>query len=246
MSTPQITTVMTVPDSSQGRAAFVAAANEFGADMTPYAEETNVVAVFVNAKAIEAEDSANDALAALGAAEAARDAAIAASTAVASDYNPAGFAYVKNALVWDEPSKLYRCILAYNSTATLPRADPTHWARVNTTPEDVTAIVAATMNGLLDVPTVTKSGNLALSDRGKAVRASAQVNIPAVASVAWPDGTTIIVRNITGAPFNLVPAGGVTLRKTATTKTGTLSIPAHGTATLHMDATNVWYASGAN
>ena len=246
MTAPQITTVMTVPDSSAGRAAFVAAANEFGADMMPYATETNVVAVFVNDKAVEAEEAASDAAAAQTAAEDARDAAIAASTAVASDYNPGGIAYAKDNLVWDEPGKLYRCILAYNSTATLPRADPTHWARVNVTPEDITAIVSAATDLLKNVPTVTKSGALALSDRGLCVRANNTVTIPAQASVAWPDGATMIVRNITGSPINLTPSSGVTLRKDGTTKTGTLSIPAYGTATLHRDVLNSWHASGAN
>ncbi|MGB3069832.1 MAG: hypothetical protein WBC18_14860 [Ottowia sp.] len=245
MSVPQITTFLTVPDHNAGRAAFVAAANQFGNDTTPHAQETNVVAVFVNDRAVDADASATAAGLAKTAAEAARDAAIDAATAIASDYNDAGHAYAKNDLVWDGPGKLYRCILAYTSTSTRPADEPTHWARVNTTPEDIAAIVAAGIEAARDVPTVTKSGALALTDRGRVVRANAGVTIPAQATVAWPDGATMPIRNITGAAISLTPESGVTLRLDGTTKTGTLSIPAYRTITLHRDAANSWFASGA-
>lgn len=203
--------------------------------------------VFANGKATDAEDAADDAATAKTAAEDARDAAIAASTAVATDYNPGGIAYAKNNLVWDEPAKLYRCVLAYNSTATLPRADPAHWTRVNVTPEDIAAIVLAATNSLLDVPIVRKTAahTLELSDRGKCISTNSQVTIPANSAVAFPDGTTIPIRNTTGSPINLLITTD-TLRKNGTTQTGARSIPAHTTVNLHKDSSTVWYVSGAN
>lgn len=245
MSVPYITTTITVPNPSAGRATFVAQSNAMGDGFGPLSTEANTLGDFMNERADDAEDAATAATAAKTDAEAARDAAIAAATAVASDYNPASFAYAKNALVWDEPGKLYRCILAYNSTATLPRADPTHWARVNTTPEDIAAIVAAAIDAARDVPTVTKAGALALTDRGRVVRANGAISIPAQVTVAWPNGATIPIRNITASAINLTPATDVTLRQDGTSKTGTLIIPPHRTITLSRDAENSWYASGA-
>uniref|UniRef100_A0A1A7GE93 Uncharacterized protein n=1 Tax=biofilter metagenome TaxID=1070537 RepID=A0A1A7GE93_9ZZZZ len=207
--------------------------------------EMNNAGVIINGLALDAENAASDAELAQEAAEEARDAALAAATAIADDYDAGGHAYGKGNLAWDGPGKLYRCILAYNSTATRPAADPTHWARVNVTPDDVAAIVAAGIDVARDVPTVTKSGALALTDRGRVVRANGAITIPAQASVAWPEGATMPVRNITGAAISLTPATDVTLRKDGTTKTGALSIPAYRTITLHRDATNSWFASGA-
>ena len=253
MSAPQITTTITPPDPGSGRAIFVAAANAMGNAMNPWATEANALGIFINSAANDADAAKVDAQTAQGLAEDARDAAIAASTMVADDYDDDGHLYEVNDLVWDAPNELYRCILGYTSDATRPSANSTNWVRVNVTPADVNAIINAAITGTInpsidatrDVPVVTRNGALVLTDRGRLVRASGTVTIPDQASVAWPDGATVLVRNVGASAISLTPASGVTLRADGTTKTGTLSIPAYRTVTLHRDASNSWYASGA-
>lgn len=52
--TLQITQTMPVPDSSAGRAAFVAAANNFGNNLTPWANQANAMAAEMNSNATAA------------------------------------------------------------------------------------------------------------------------------------------------------------------------------------------------
>lgn len=243
--TLQITQTLTVPDSSAGRAAFVAAANAFGDNLTPWANQANALAVEVNDNATAAATAKTDAQTAQGLAEDARDAAINASTAIAADYNPASHAYAKNDLAWDGPGELYRCILAYTSGATTPSADATHWVRVNLNPADLTAINAA-LDALLDVPSVVKSAayTLAMTERGKSVDTTANVTIPANASVAFPVGSTVVVTNTSGSAISILAASGVTLRLAGTTSTGTRTLAGYGQATLRKTAADVWVSSG--
>jgi len=243
--TLQITQTLTVPDSSAGRAAFVAAANQFGDDLTPWANEANAMAVEMNTNATNAATSATNAATAKTAAEAARDAAINAATAIAADYNPASHAYAKDDLCWDGPGALYRCILAYTSGATLPSADATHWARVNLTPADLAAINAA-IDALLDVPGVTKSAayTLALTERGKSVDTSANVTVPDNATVPFPVGSTVVVTNTSGSNISVLAAAGVTLRLAGTASTGTRTLAGYGQATLRKIASDTWISSG--
>ena len=243
--TLQITQTLTVPDSSAGRAAFVAAANSFGNNLTPWANQANAMAVEMNTNATAAATAKTDAQTAQAQAEAARDSAIAASTAIAADYNPASHAYAKNDLAWDGPGELYRCILAYTSGATLPSADATHWARVNLTPADLAAIDSA-IDALLDVPSVVKSAayTLALTERGKSVDTTANVTIPANASVAFPIGSTVVVTNTSASAISVLAAAGVTLRLAGTSSTGTRTLAGYGQATLRKIASDTWISSG--
>lgn len=243
--TLQITQTLTVPDSSAGRAAFVAAANSFGDNLTPWANQANAMAVEMNANAGYAGAARVAAEGARDAAEIARDSAIAASSSIAADYNPSSHAYAKDALAWDGPGSLYRCILAYTSTATTPSADPTHWARVNLTPSDVTALSAA-IEAMLDVPGVTKSAayTLALTERGKSVDTTANVTVPANAAVAFPVGATIVITNTSASTISILAAAGVTLRMAGTTNTGTRTLSGYGQATLRKIAPDVWIISG--
>lgn len=70
--TKQITTVLTVPDSTQGRQAFIAAANAFGHGLKPLSTEMNEVAQEVNDNAVAAENSRVAAVTAKNAAETAQ------------------------------------------------------------------------------------------------------------------------------------------------------------------------------
>lgn len=243
--TLQIITFLTVPDSSAGRAAFVAAANQFGDDLTPFANEANALAVEVNDNAVSAAASKTDAQTAQGLAEAARDAALSASTAVAADYDPLGHSYEKNDLAWDAPGELYRCIQAYVSDPTTPSADAVHWARVNLTPDDVSALYAA-VNSQLDVPGIAKSTayTLALADRGRSIDTTANVTVPASTVVAFPVGAVVMVTNTSGVNISILAAAGVTLRLVATTKTGTRTLAGYSVATMRQVALDVWYIMG--
>lgn len=243
--TLQITTTLTVPDSSAGRAAFVSAANQFGDDLTPWANEANAMAVEMNTNATAAATAKTNAETAQGLAEAARDAAIAASTSIADDYNPASHAYAKNDLAWDAPGELYRCILGYTSTATTPSADPTHWVRVNLTPDDVAALYA-TVDAQRDVASVAKSAayTIALADRGKSIDTTANVTIPPNSSVAFPIGAVVAVTNTSASNISGIAGAGVTLRLAGTTTTGTRTIAPWGQATFRKVGSDVWLASG--
>ena len=243
--TLQITTTLTVPDSSAGRAAFVAAANQFGDDLTPWANEANAMAIEMNSNATAAATAKTNAETAQGLAEDARDAAIAASTSIADDYNPASHAYAKNDLAWDAPRELYRCILGYTSTATTPSADPTHWARVNLTPDDVAALYA-TVNAQLDVPSVVKTAayTLTLAERGKCVDTTANITVPPNASVAFPVGALVAVTNTSASNISLLQGAGVTIRLAGTTTTGNRTLAPWGQATLRKVGSDVWLASG--
>ncbi len=246
MTVPQITTTMTPPDPGAGRAAFVAAANQFGNNMGPYATETNTVATFVNGRAVNADASATSASGSATAAAASATAAQAAALAIAETW-VSGAAYTVNDLVWSSAAsgQLYRCILTHSGISTPPGIDPTRWALVLVDPARVSAAEAA-INGLLDIPISEKTGAyaLTLADRGTCISTTAGVTIPANASVAFPVGATMIVRNRSGAAIT-IGINTDTLRLSGTTKTGTRTLAAYGSATLHKDSATVWYASGA-
>lgn len=243
--TDLVTTVFAVPNKADGKAAFEAAMDSNGQKFNPFITELNAAGVFVNAQAAAAETSKTGAQTAQGLAEAARDSALAASTAIAADYNPSSHAYAKDDLCWDAPGELYRCILAYNSTAMRPLDDDTHWVRVNLTPADLAAINAA-IDALLDVPSLVKSAayTLALGERGKSVDTAANVTIPANASVAFPVGSTVVVTNTSGSNISLLASAGVTLRLAGTTSTGTRTLAGYGQATLRKIAADTWISSG--
>lgn len=251
--TLQITQTLTVPDSSAGRAAFVAAANSFGNNLTPWANQANAMAVEMNTNATAAATSKTGADTAKAQAEDARDAALAAASAIAADYNPASHAYAKNALAWDGAAALYRCILAYTSGATTPSADPAHWARVNLNPDDIAALQASVSalqtaaNALLDVPTtaVASARALALGDRGSNLQASANITVPTNAAAAFPLGSVVVISNLTASAISIAPAGGVTLRLSGSSKTGTLTLAAYSKATVSKEAADLWFAGGS-
>lgn len=98
---------------------------------------------------------------------------------------------------------------------------------------------------LNDVPIVTKTSDytLALGDRGRCISTTANVTIPANASVAFPVGAVVVIRN-RSASATTINITSDTLRQSGTTKTGTRTIAAYGTAQLHKDSATVWYVSG--
>lgn len=259
MTIPLITTFPVPPDSGGGRATFVAAANKFGDDLLPFGTELNATAVAVNTRATDAETAASDALQAQADAEAARDSAIAASTSIADNYDDASYAYVEGDLVWDDPGKLYLCILAYTSSATRPSADTTHWVRVNTTPDDIDAAIAAAepdapvstaqqaaIDALKGIPSNAKSTayTLELTDAGESIDTTANVVIPANSSVAFPVGTTIMVTN-TGSTSRTISITTDTLRLAGTTTTGSRTLAGYGVATIRKVSATVWFIAGA-
>ncbi len=69
--------------------------------------------------------------------------------------------------------------------------------------------------------------------------------IPAVATVAFPAGTLIMVRNRAAGSITLTPASGVVLRKAGLGGSASVSLAIWGFATLFMDETNEWIITGA-
>ena len=210
---PDITVVFNPPNKADGRAKFEADCMDMGDKLNPFISQANALAAGVNADRLAAATSVTQANTAKNDAIAARDSAIAASTMVATSYNPAGVSDAVNDLAWDDPGTLYRCIVAYTSDATRPKNNPTNWARVNLTPADLTAITSA-VDARLDVPPVSKSApyTLVITDRGKSIDTTAAVTIPDNATVAFPVGAVVMVNNMSAANITISAAAGVTLR----------------------------------
>lgn len=126
--TAQITTFLTVPDHTQGRAAFVAAANAFGHGLTPLANEINAVALEIDTNATNAGQAATDATDARDQAQAYMLAAQSAATASAATW-VAGATYDVNDLVWGDAtsSRLYRALTAHSGVLTPPADDAINW-----------------------------------------------------------------------------------------------------------------------
>ena len=95
------------------------------------------------------------------------------------------------------------------------------------------------------VTETTTARTLVLGDAQKVVRctnaAAVTVTVPANATVAYPLGTTIYVRQVGVGQVTLVGAGGVTLNTPDTLKTR----KQHATITLTKVATDEWDVSGA-
>lgn len=243
---PDITVVFNPPDKGDGRAQFEADCMDMGDKLNPFIAQANALAAGVNADRLAAASSVTQANTAKNDAIAARDAAIAASTMVASDYDPGGVAYAVNDLVWDDPGTLFRCILGYTSDATRPKNNPTNWARVNLTPADLAALTSA-IDARLDVPPVIKSSphTLVLTDRGKSIDTTAGVTIPDNATVAFPEGAVVMVNNMSAANITISAAAGVTLRLAGTAATGTRTLAQYGSAHLRKAGVNEWRVGGS-
>ncbi len=242
MTAPQITTIPTPPDSTQGRAAFVLQANAFGDDLTPFASQINAVAVQVNANAIAA-DSAKTL------AEQARDAAVSASQGIAPPWQSG--THAAGTLAWGGDGNLYRTPGGVTGS-TPPENDPGNWDLILVAADQLSsyATVAATSAGLdalLDVPVVDVSTarTLQLSDRGKDIYTNATVIIPTNASVAFPVGTVIIISSKQAGDVTITPETGVTLRWEGEGSTGQRKIENYGSVRIHKKAANTWYIGGA-
>lgn len=91
---------------------------------------------------------------------------------------------------------------------------------------------------------------LVLTEAGKMVRltgaSSGAVQIPAVASVPFPVGTVIELRNASTGNLTIQDAGGgVTLRLAGSATTGDRGMTPQGMARLVHEATNVWVITNA-
>lgn len=85
---------------------------------------------------------------------------------------------------------------------------------------------------------------LALTDRGTSIDTTANITIPANASVAFPVGTIITVTN-TGSGTLTIGITSDTLRQAGTANTGTRTLSAYGMATMRKVSATVWFISGA-
>jgi hypothetical protein len=118
---------------------------------------------------------------------------------------------------------------------------------INGTP----ASLSANSAGYLGSPINGQSSNysLQLSDAGKTIRNSGTsafaLTIPLNASVAYPPGTVIGVRNTgAGGIITVTRTSGVTLTIAGSTTSKDVAVAAAGFATLMMEATDVWVITG--
>ena len=244
---PNITVVFNPPDKGDGRAQFEADCMDMGDKLNPFILQANALANGVNADMLAAAASVTQANTAKNDAVAARDAAQAAATATAAQWQPST-AYAKDDLAWGDGSTgdLYRCIEAYAGGATPPASDPVHWARLFVSPGAFAAL-QADVDALRDLKPVPKTAayTLALSDRGKGIDTTANVTVPANADVALPVGATCVVTNVGGSAITIVGAAGVTLRLAGTGATGNKTLASWGYALLRQVTPNVWLVVGA-
>ena len=244
---PNITVVFNPPDKGDGRAQFEADCMDMGDKLNPFITQANALANGVNADMLAAAASVTQANTAKNDAVAARDAAQAAATATAAQWQPST-AYAKDDLAWGDGSTgdLYRCIEAYAGGATPPASDPVHWARLFVSPGAFAAL-QADVDALRDLKPVPKTAayTLALSDRGKGIDTTANVTVPANADVALPVGATCVVTNVGGSAITIVGAAGVTLRLAGTGATGNKTLASWGYALLRQVTPNVWLVVGA-
>jgi len=104
--------------------------------------------------------------------------------------------------------------------------------------------------GYRGAPRNEQDGNytLALSDCGGLLRhnsGSAHAwTIPPVASVAFPIGTVIPVRNIGAGTVTLTRGSGVTLRLAGSGTSKDLAMAQYSAGAIVMEDTNIWYATG--
>lgn len=110
-------------------------------------------------------------------------------------------------------------------------------------------IVAGTLFdvGFRDQPVNTVSGGytLVMSDRGKIIRDTAgNITIPANATVAYPNGTTISIYNNTGAPITISITTDTLILAAAGT-TGSRTLSNNGLATIVKVTGTAWVISGA-
>lgn len=71
------------------------------------------------------------------------------------------------------------------------------------------------------------------------------VTVPPNSSVAFPEGTVLLLLNASGSDLTLSPGAGVTFYLAGTVLTGTRTLSARGYATLLLDESDTWYVSGA-
>ncbi|MDE2357284.1 MAG: hypothetical protein KGL69_11075 [Alphaproteobacteria bacterium] len=109
---------------------------------------------------------------------------------------------------------------------------------------------ASTSAGYLGVPVNEQDGayGFLLSDAGKMVRGNPSTaiawTIPPNASVAFPLGTAIVVRNVGAGTITLTRGAGVTLWIAGSGTSKDVALAQWGLATLVQEAANAWVVSG--
>lgn len=100
----------------------------------------------------------------------------------------------------------------------------------------------------LPVVSIDAVRTFGLTDSGKMIRLTGTTartwTIPPVASVGFPIGTAIVVRNFGTQPITLARGASVQLRIPGSATDANRTVAASGQATLVMEASNVWVISG--
>lgn len=110
---------------------------------------------------------------------------------------------------------------------------------------DSTTLTTA-VDALRDVASYQTSTayTIALIDRGTSIDTSANITIPANASVAFPIGSVVTITNTSASPITISITTD-TLRQAGTTNTGTRTLAQYGVATARKVSTTLWIISGA-
>lgn len=100
----------------------------------------------------------------------------------------------------------------------------------------------------LPVVSIDAVRTFGLTDSGKMIRLTGTTartwTIPPVASVGFPIGTVIVLRNTSTAALALARGAGVQLRIAGSATDANRSITPQGLVTITHEASNVWVASG--
>ena len=112
------------------------------------------------------------------------------------------------------------------------------------------SVLATNSAGYLGAPVNEQDAayTFVLSDAGKMMRCNSGVGvawtIPPVASVAWPVGTAIVVRNVGAGVVTITRGAGVTQVLAGANTSKDVSLAQYGLATLMMETANNWVISG--
>lgn len=133
------------------------------------------------------------------------------------------------------------------SNAALPKAGGTMTGNISLADVAPTNALAVGFRGA-PVVSIDAVRTFGLTDSGKMIRLTGTTartwTIPPVASVGFPIGTIIVLRNTSTASITIARGASVELRIVGLTADSNKTIASQGLATLTMEESNVWVLSG--
>lgn len=100
------------------------------------------------------------------------------------------------------------------------------------------------------IRTISDADTLVAADAGGTCRrnsaSTGTLTIPPMGTAGWILGTTIVIRNAGAGVLIMARGSGVSLVQSGSTNNKNWGIPARGTATILLEATNEWVIIGAD